>query len=67
LLARRPVLLVDEPTSALDTDRAADVVETLHRVARDRIVIMISHRPEALVDVPTVLRLDAGRLDRSVP
>ncbi|GAA4912714.1 ATP-binding cassette domain-containing protein [Streptomonospora salina] len=67
LLAHRPVLLVDEPTSALDSDRAADVVETLHRVARDRIVIMITHRPEALADVPTVLRLDAGRLDRSVP
>lgn len=67
LLAHRPVLLVDEPTSALDTDRAADVVATLHRVARDRIVIMITHRPEALADVPTVLRLDSGRLDRSVP
>ncbi|WP_017539013.1 ATP-binding cassette domain-containing protein [Nocardiopsis halophila] len=66
LLAHRPVLLVDEPTSALDTGRAADVLATLHRVARERIVIMISHRPEALAGVPTVLRLDAGRLDRSV-
>ncbi|MBX9386714.1 ATP-binding cassette domain-containing protein [Streptomonospora nanhaiensis] len=65
LLARRPVLLVDEPTSALDADRAAEVVETLHRVARDRIVIMISHRPEALAGVATVLRLDAGHLEMS--
>ena len=46
-------------------ERAAEVVETLHRVARDRIVIMISHRPEALAGVATVLRLDAGHLEMS--
>ncbi|MBB6174919.1 ABC-type transport system involved in cytochrome bd biosynthesis fused ATPase/permease subunit [Nocardiopsis mwathae] len=67
LLAHRPVLLVDEPTSALDATRAAEVIETLHRVARDHIVIMISHRPETLADVPDVLRLDAGHLVRSAP
>ncbi|MFW5418729.1 ATP-binding cassette domain-containing protein [Nocardiopsis sp. CNT-189] len=67
LLARRPVLLVDEPTSALDAARAAEVVQTLHRVARDRIVIMISHRPETLAGVPDVLRLGAGRLEKSAP
>ncbi|KOX15645.1 hypothetical protein ADL05_14480 [Nocardiopsis sp. NRRL B-16309] len=67
LLARRPVLLVDEPTSALDADRSADVIETLHRVARDRIVIMISHRSETLTEVPHVLSLDAGHLHRSAP
>ncbi|MDA2811908.1 ATP-binding cassette domain-containing protein [Nocardiopsis sp. RSe5-2] len=67
LLARRPVLLVDEPTSALDAARAAEVVDTLHRVARDRIVIMISHRPETLTGAADVLRLDAGHLERSAP
>ncbi|MFF5989423.1 ABC transporter ATP-binding protein/permease [Prauserella flavalba] len=67
LLAHRPVLLVDEPTSALDPDRAADVIETLHRVAAERIVIMISHRPETLTGVDNVLRLDFGQLDRSTP
>jgi ATP-binding cassette subfamily C protein CydD len=65
LLARRPVLLVDEPTSALDDARAHEVVRTLHRVAQDRIVIMISHRPETLPDADTLLRLEDGRLDRS--
>ncbi|MFV2195017.1 ABC transporter ATP-binding protein/permease [Nocardiopsis sp. LOL_012] len=67
LLARRPVLLVDEPTSALDAARAAGVVETLHRVARDRVVIMISHRPESLARVSDVLRLGSGALDRRIP
>ncbi|WP_304454813.1 ATP-binding cassette domain-containing protein [Nocardiopsis sp. YSL2] len=65
LLAQRPVLLVDEPTSALDADRSADVVQTLHRVARDRVVIMISHRSETLTEVPHVLSLDSGHLHRS--
>ncbi|PXY25829.1 hypothetical protein BAY59_19825 [Prauserella coralliicola] len=65
LLAHRPVLLVDEPTSALDPVRAADVIETLHRVAAERIVLMISHRPETLTGVDNVLRLNSGQLDRS--
>ncbi|MGP5655760.1 ABC transporter ATP-binding protein/permease [Candidatus Corynebacterium faecigallinarum] len=65
LLAGRPVLLVDEPTSALDDARAQEVVRTLHQVARDRIVIMISHRPETLADAGALLRLNDGRLDRS--
>ncbi|GHC84113.1 HlyB/MsbA family ABC transporter [Nocardiopsis terrae] len=62
LLARSPVLLVDEPTSALDADRSADVVRTLHRVARDRVVLMISHRTETLTGVPDVLSLDSEHL-----
>ncbi|MEE2051004.1 ATP-binding cassette domain-containing protein [Nocardiopsis tropica] len=65
LLARRPVLLVDEPTSALDADRAAGVIDTLHRVARDRVVVMISHRPESLTGVSHILRLDPVHLDRN--
>ncbi|GAA1456743.1 ATP-binding cassette domain-containing protein [Nocardiopsis exhalans] len=65
LLARRPVLLVDEPTSALDADRSAGVIDTLHRVARDRVVLMISHRSETLTEVPDVFSLDSGHLHRS--
>ncbi|WOC13545.1 ATP-binding cassette domain-containing protein [Gordonia sp. MP11Mi] len=64
LLAARPVLLVDEPTSALDAERAAGVLDTLHRVAADRIVVMVSHRPESLAAVPDVYRLDGGVLVR---
>ncbi|WP_407358715.1 ATP-binding cassette domain-containing protein [Microbacterium sp. LTA6] len=62
LLARRPVLLVDEPTSALDDRSALTVADTLERVAAERIVIMISHRPEALERVTDVRLLDQGVL-----
>lgn len=62
LLARRPVLLVDEPTSALDDRSALTVAETLERVAAERIVLMISHRPEALARVADVRVLRDGML-----
>lgn len=62
LLARRPVLLVDEPTSALDDRSALTVAETLDRAAAERIVLMISHRPEALVRVADVRVLRDGML-----
>ncbi|WP_181155810.1 ATP-binding cassette domain-containing protein [Microbacterium sp. MYb72] len=64
LLARRPVLLVDEPTSALDDRSALTVAETLERVAAERIVLMISHRPEALARVADVRVLRDGMLVR---
>ncbi|WP_341946624.1 ATP-binding cassette domain-containing protein [Microbacterium sp. LWH11-1.2] len=62
LLAGRPVLLVDEPTSALDDRSALTVAETLERVAAERIVLMISHRPEALARVADVRVLRDGVL-----
>ncbi|GAB3474508.1 ATP-binding cassette domain-containing protein [Nocardiopsis coralliicola] len=65
LLVRRPVLLVDEPTSALDPDRAAEVVATLHRVARERIVVMVGHRPESLDQVHNLVRIDAPAAEGS--
>lgn len=65
LLAQRPVLLVDEPTSALDDRGAQTVAETLERVASVRIVLMISHRPEALARVTSVRRLHGGVLQEA--
>lgn len=62
LLADRPVLLVDEPTSALDDRSALTVAETLECVAAERIVLMISHRPEALARVADVRVLRDGVL-----
>ncbi|MGO4490231.1 ATP-binding cassette domain-containing protein [Microbacterium sp. 2RAF4] len=67
LLAGRPVLLVDEPTSALDDRSALTVAETLERVAEERIVLMISHRPEALARVADVRVLRDGVLVGEVP
>lgn len=67
LLANRPVLLLDEPTSALNAALAAEVMDGLREQARERIVLMIAHRPEALAAADTVLRLEHGRLRETAP
>ena len=40
------ILLADEPTGALDTETSVQVMEILKEVARDRLVIMVTHNPE---------------------
>lgn len=40
------ILLADEPTGALDTDTSVQVMELLKEVARDRLVVMVTHNPE---------------------
>ena len=40
------ILLADEPTGALDTDTSVQVMELLKNVAKDRLVVMVTHNPE---------------------
>ena len=40
------ILLADEPTGALDTNTSVQVMELLKEVAKDRLVIMVTHNPE---------------------
>jgi thiol reductant ABC exporter CydD subunit len=40
-----PLLLLDEPTSNLDAESEAAVVEAVRRLAVDRTVILVAHRP----------------------
>ena len=40
------ILLADEPTGALDSDTSVQVMELLKDVARDRLVVMVTHNPE---------------------
>ncbi|WP_287902041.1 ATP-binding cassette domain-containing protein [Arthrobacter sp.] len=65
LLADRPVLLLDEPTSALNPELAEEVLAGLRDHARERTVLMIAHRPEAIAAADTVLLLSDGVLHQS--
>ncbi|MGK5451494.1 ATP-binding cassette domain-containing protein, partial [Streptomyces radiopugnans] len=56
-LADRPVVLLDEPTAALDGATEAQVVDAIARLARDRTVILIVHRPALLPLADRVVRL----------
>ena len=40
------IILADEPTGALDTETSVQVMEILKEIAKDRLVIMVTHNPE---------------------
>ncbi len=40
------ILLADEPTGALDSKTSVQIMELLTQIARDRLVIMVTHNPE---------------------
>ena len=40
------ILLADEPTGALDSETSEQIMEILKEVARDRLVVMVTHNPE---------------------
>ena len=40
------ILLADEPTGALDSETSVQIMNLLKEVARDRLVVMVTHNPE---------------------
>ena len=62
LLGDPRILIFDEATSALDAESEAIVNTNLLRIAKDRTLIIISHRLSALVRADAVLVLDRGRV-----
>ncbi|MBO4583819.1 MAG: ABC transporter ATP-binding protein/permease [Clostridia bacterium] len=63
------ILLADEPTGALDTETGIQLMEILKEIAKDRLVIMVTHNPE-LADryaTRTVRLLDGRITDDSAP
>lgn len=57
------ILLADEPTGALDSDTGVQVMELLKEVAKDRLVVMVTHNPELAEAYATrIVRLRDGKL-----
>lgn len=63
------IILADEPTGALDTETSVQVMELLKEVARDRLVVMVTHNPELAEQYSTrIIRMLDGRItDDSAP
>ena len=40
------ILLADEPTGALDSETSVQIMELLKQVAKDKLVVMVTHNPE---------------------
>ena len=63
------IILADEPTGALDTETSVQVMDILREVARDRLVIMVTHNPELAEKYSTriIRMLDGEVLSDSRP
>jgi len=63
------ILLADEPTGALDTVTSVQIMELLKEIAKDRLVIMVTHNPELAEEYSTrIIRLLDGKMtDDSMP
>lgn len=57
------ILLADEPTGALDTETSVQVMSLLKKVAKDRLVIMVTHNPELAEEYSTrIVKLKDGKI-----
>lgn len=57
------ILLADEPTGALDTKTSVQVMELLKEVAKDRLVVMVTHNPELAEEYATrIIKLKDGKI-----
>lgn len=57
------ILLADEPTGALDTETSVQIMELLKEIAKDRLIIMVTHNPELAEKYSTrIIRLLDGNI-----
>lgn len=57
------ILLADEPTGALDSETSVAVMELLKEVAKDRLVVMVTHNPELADEYATrIVKLQDGKI-----
>lgn len=57
------ILLADEPTGALDSKTSEQVMDLMHEVAKDRLVIMVTHNPDLAERYSSrIIRLFDGKI-----
>lgn len=63
------IVLADEPTGALDSKTGVQVMELLKEIAKDRLVIMVTHNPELAkqYSTRTIKLLDGEVVDDDMP
>ena len=63
------IVLADEPTGALDTETSVQVMDILKEIAKDRLVVMVTHNPDLAKRYSTrIIRMLDGRIiDDSAP
>ena len=63
------IILADEPTGALDTETSIQVMDILKEIAKDRLVVMVTHNPDLAEKYSTriIRMLDGEITDDSAP
>ena len=57
------ILLADEPTGALDSETSLQVMDLLKKIAKDRLVIMVTHNPELASQYSNrIIKLKDGKI-----
>ena len=57
------ILLADEPTGALDTKTSVQIMELIKEIAKDKLVIMVTHNPELAKEYSTrIIELKDGNI-----
>lgn len=63
-LANDPdIILADEPTGALDTKTSVQIMELIKEIAKDKLVIMVTHNPELANTYATrIIKMSDGKI-----
>ena len=57
------ILLADEPTGALDSETSVQIMDLLQDVAKDRLVVMVTHNPELAEEYANrIVRVKDGKI-----
>lgn len=57
------ILLADEPTGALDSETSVQIMNLLKKVAKDRLVVMVTHNPDLAQEYSTrIIKLKDGEI-----
>lgn len=59
-----PVLILDEFSSALDAQNEGEIHRTVEEMTEDRMVFLISHKPELIQTADRILFLNGGRIEQ---
>lgn len=63
LINNPDILLADEPTGALDSETSVQIMELLNEIAKDKLVIMVTHNPELAEEYSTrIVKLRDGQI-----
>ncbi|TGN09717.1 peptidase domain-containing ABC transporter [Leptospira ilyithenensis] len=66
IFLQKPSLLVlDEPTSAMDRETEEKILNNLHRVFKDKTIIVVAHRLDTIRNYDKIFVVEAGKIEES--